>query len=273
MNATVAIETITPSIAAALLENRFEGQRTVRMGHVQRLAATIRSGGWKVTGDAITLIKGKLGNGQHRCEAIALAGIACPALVLRTIEESLFDVMDSGISRTVADALNHYEIKTPVSVSAAARFALSYERGMITKNKIGSPKDKKAGAVWNSITRQDVIDYSVHNRETLSRYCAISAKLYAGAAILSPSVAAAFMQIARLRNEKAAIDFITTVYTGDYENAARDLRERLLKNKLSNAKISTPYIFALMIKAFKAYLKSERPKAYKLGDSEEYPVL
>lgn len=273
MNASVEIETITPVMAATMLENRFEGQRAVRTGQVQRLASAIRSGNWKVTGDAITLIKGKLGNGQHRCEAIVLAGVPCKALILRTTEESLFDVMDSGISRTVADALNHYEIKNAVSISAAARLALSYDRGMITKNKIASPKDRKQGGVWNSITRQDVIDYSVHNRETLSKFCAITQKLYSGTAILSPSMAAAFLQIASLRNEKMAIEFITTIYTGDKDNAARDLRDRLLKNKLANSKMTAAYIFGLLIKGFKAYLSGTRPAYYKIGETEEFPSL
>lgn len=273
MNSTVGIETITPAIASKWLENRFEGQRNVRSGHVQRLAATIQGGGWKVTGDAVTLIRGKLGNGQHRCEAIVLAGIPCEALVLRTTDEKLFDIMDSGIGRTISDVLGQAQIGSAVVVAAAARTALAYSRGLITRKKIGTPRSKPGSKINDCITREQVVQYSIENQEKLAKFAKLTSKLYQSGAVCAPSIAAAFLQIAHKVNEKRAMEYITTIYTGDADNAAADVRNRLLKNKLSNGKMEAAYIFAILIKGFKAYMKDERPAYYKIGDAEEFPTL
>ena len=273
MNATVAIETITPAMASKWLESRFDGQRKVRDPHVHRLAKTITDGGWRLTCDAVTLIKGKLGNGQHRCEAIVLAGQPCEALVLRTTDEKLFDIMDSGISRSVADAIAQHDMGPANIIAAAARIALAYERGLITRKKIGRDKMLEGAAIRDVLTRQDVITYSVENQEKIGKFSKIAVNLYAKTAILTPTLATAFLQIAHTTNERQAILFITDIYMGESANAATDLRNRLIKNKVSQTKLESAYIFGLMIKAFKAYLANERPSFYKIGEDEEYPRL
>jgi hypothetical protein len=272
-NATVAIETITPSQASAWLKNRFEGQRNVREPHVQRLAAMIAKGDWRLTCDAVTLIKGKLGNGQHRCEAIVLSGKPCDALVLRTSDEKLFDVMDSGITRTVSDVMSQHGAAAAMTISSASRTALAYERGLITRMKIGAARNRPNSQIQDIITRQDVIDYCTEHQEKLASYAKVVAKLYAEAAILAPSLAVAFLKIAGEKNEKKALEFIKTIYTGDVRNAASDIRDRLIKNRLSNKKIASSYLFGILIKGFKAYTEDRRPELYRIGAKEEYPVL
>ncbi len=273
MNATVAIETITPAMASKWLESRFDGQRKVRDPHVHRLAKTITDGGWRLTCDAVTLIKGKLGNGQHRCEAIVLAGQPCEALVLRTTDEKLFDIMDSGISRTVADAIAQHEMGPANVIAAAARIALAYERGLISRKKIGGQKLIPGSDIPHILTRQDVITYSVENQEKIGKFSKIAVNLYAKTAILTPTLATAFLQIAHKVNERQSILFITDIYMGETANAATDLRNRLIKNKASQTKLDSAYIFGLLIKSFKAYLKDERPSYYKIAEDEDFPRL
>lgn len=273
MNATIAIETITPTQAAKWLENRFEGQRHVRTPHVQRLASMISKGDWRLTSDAVTLIKDKLGNGQHRCAAIVLAGKPCEALVLRTTDEKLFDVMDSGIARSVADVLAQHGAGFAATISSAARTAIAYERGLISHSKIGNARNKPNSPIQDIITRQDVIEYCDAHQEKLGAFAKLAHKLYGEAAILAPSLATAFLIIAAKQGEKKAMDFIKTVYTGDNKDAAFDIRERLIKNKLAKRKMLSSYIFGLLLKAFRAYLNGERPQVYKIAANEEYPIL
>jgi hypothetical protein len=273
MNATIAIETITPTQAATWLKNRFEGQRHVRAPHVQRLASMIQKGDWRLTSDAVTLIKGKLGNGQHRCEAIVLANKPCEALVLRTTDEKLFDVLDSGIARSVADVLTQHGSGFAVTIASAARTAIAFERGLINHTKIGNPRNRPNSPVQETITRQDVVSYCDTHQEKLATFAKFATKLYGEAAILAPSIATAFLQIASVKGEKKAMDFIRTVFTGDNKDAAFDVRERLIKNKMSKRKLPSAYIFGLLIKAFRAYLEGARPQVYKIAANEEYPVL
>jgi hypothetical protein len=273
MNASIAIETITPNQAAKWLEDRFEGQRHVRTAHVQRLASMIHKGEWRLTSDAVTLIKGKLGNGQHRCEAIVLANQPCDALVLRTTDEKLFDVLDSGIARSVADVLTQHGSGFAAIISSAARTAIAYNRGLITAGKIGSPRNKANSPIQDIITRADVIEFCDEHQEKLATYAKAASRWYGEAAILSPSMATAFIYIASRKGERKALDFMKTVFTGDARDAAFDVRERLIKNKMSKRKLPAAYIFGLLIKAFRAYLNDERPQVYKIMAKEEYPVL
>jgi hypothetical protein len=273
MNATIAIETVTPTQAAKWLENRFEGQRHVRQPHVQRLASMIQKGDWRLTSDALTLIKGKLGNGQHRCEAIVLAGVPCEALVLRTTDEKLFDVLDSGITRSVSDVLAQHGTSFSSTISTAARTVIAYNRGLITSMKIGGPRNRPNSPIQDTITRQDVIEYCDINQEKLIAHARLAHKLYAEAGILTPSMAVAFLQIASPKGVQKAQDFIRTVFTGDSKNAAFDVREYLIRNKLGKRKFQSAYIFGLLIKAFRAYLKDERPQRYKIQTNEDFPTI
>lgn len=273
MNATIAIETITPAQAAKYLENRFDGQRHVRAPHVQRLASMIQKGEWRLTSDAVTLIKGKLGNGQHRCEAIVLAGKPCEALVLRTTDEKLFDVLDSGIARSVSDVLAQHGSGFAVTIASAARTAIAYERGLMSATKIGRPISRPNSSIQDIITRQDIIAFCDDHQEKLAASAKLVSKWYGEAAILSPSMAVAFLHIASRKGQGKAHDFMKTVYTGDSKDAAFDVRERLIKNKFSKRKLPSAYIFGLLIKAFRAYLNNERPQVYKIMASEEYPTL
>lgn len=273
MNATVEIETVTPGMAMVWLKNKYEGQRKVRNMHVQRLVTTIRNGDWKLTCDAITIIKGKLANGQHRCEAIALAGKACQALILRTTDEKVFDVIDSGVGRTVADAMGNRLNGSAVGVAAAARIALAYDRKLISVHTIGTIKQIKNTDKFDAITRQDVISYIMDNEESLTQHSAKIASLYAKNPITSKAVATAFMHLACKKKEKEATAFIENLFNWEKPDAASDFGRKLNRDRRSASKMRSPYIMALLIKSFKAYLKNERPQQYRMGEGEEFPTL
>jgi len=276
MKATVEIEEVTPKMANEWLENRLEGQRSIRDTHVARLATDIIEGRFRLTCDALAIIKGKLGNGQHRCAAIAISGKTCKCLVLRTDDEKLFGVIDSGISRTAADALmqlNHHNAQV---VAAAARIICMYDKGLLTR--FGSSQMKKTIESETElkitvVSRGDIISYSQTHADTLMEFSKLACDLYREKSILPKSLSCAFLEIAARKNKEKAIEFISHVYRGDTTDIAYLLRERFIKNKILHSNAPQSYQFGLLIKAFKAFLSGVKLEVLKIVDGEPFPKL
>jgi hypothetical protein len=106
-DARVTLVTLTPDMARELLALNWERNRKSRPGFVKYLAEQILLGRWQLTGDAICILEnGKLGNGQHRCEAVVLANMPVQILLLRNVSIEAYKVMDNGNKCSVADNLN-----------------------------------------------------------------------------------------------------------------------------------------------------------------------
>lgn len=272
MNATVSIETITPAQAKKWLENRFEGQRKVREGHVQRMASDILEGKWHLTNDAFSLIKGKLANGQHRCEAIALAGVPCDAMVLRSNDEALFRVMDSGIARRDYDVIAQSGTEDANTLAAAARYILLYQKGLLSRNGIANHKRGRVPGLYITVTRQDVIEYVALNKTEMAIFNDEIKKLYAKAPILSKAQAIAFLMLASPNYGIAAERYITAIYKGLDEKTA-PLRDRLLRSQSSTGRMNRAYQFGILIKAFRAYIENKTYSQLRIGPEEGFPTL
>lgn len=273
MKADVAIVDVTPKMASDWLENIFDGQRTVRDTHVSRLATEILEGRWKLSCDAITLIKGKLGNGQHRCWAITMANRTCQCLVLRTDDDKLFDVIDSGIARTAADVLNGYDFQYSQVIAAASKLVLMHQKGLITRLGSTVKKTDDSGGVQTVVTRGEILEYAKDNQASLLKHAQLVCSLYSEKTILQKSYSCAFLELASKKNQAKAIDFITGVYRGGQQDASFDLRERLIKNKMSKSRLPQSYVFGLVIKSFKAYLNGERLGVLKMVEGERFPTI
>lgn len=272
MNAKVTIETITPQMARKWLDNRFEGQRKVRENHVHRMAQEIVDGKWMLTPDAFTLIRGKLANGQHRCEAIALAGRDCDALVLRTDDESLFNVMDSGITRKAYDVLAQNGIADGPVLTAAARLVILYKKGLLTPRGENGHKKLEGSKIRKQVTRQDVIDFITDHETEIAVFSETVKKLFNKNPILSKAWAIAFLILADPLYGAAAEKFITSIYKGMDEKTAY-LRDRLIKGKSGASKMNRYYTFGVIIKAFRHYLDGTTYSQIRIGDTEEFPTL
>jgi hypothetical protein len=102
---TTEILTVTPEIAAEMLEHNDDNRR-FRGTLAATYARHMRAGRWRFTGDPIQFSEtGKLLNGQHRLSAIVQSGETCQFLVVRGLPDEAQQVMDIGSKRTTADAL------------------------------------------------------------------------------------------------------------------------------------------------------------------------
>ena len=82
MNAKLSIEKITPQRAAILLENLLEDQRNQRSNYIENLASDMKMGLWRLSCDAILLVKGRLANGQHRMMAVVKSNTPQPFVIM-----------------------------------------------------------------------------------------------------------------------------------------------------------------------------------------------
>lgn len=126
----ITVETIDPKRAAAIL-TKSEGarQRALSEQRVARLAKAIENGQWKVTHQGIALDdEGVLVDGQHRLHAIVRAGIPVELTVARGVEAETFDVIDTGVARTTAAALQIAGYVNTNILASAARLVLAWGR-------------------------------------------------------------------------------------------------------------------------------------------------
>lgn len=123
------VMTVTPALATEWLA-RQGANRKVSPRVVDRYADAIRRGEWRLTGEAIKFdTNGDLADGQHRLQAVVLAGLPIETYVVYGIEPAAFDVMDTGRVRTGVDILYlHGYTSSTMLLHAAARFLIIIER-------------------------------------------------------------------------------------------------------------------------------------------------
>jgi hypothetical protein len=119
---------VTPLQAQVWLDNGGANRR-LKKRTVERYAAFMRRGEWRMTAEPIKLdAQASVRDGQHRLAAIVQSGMTVPLLVVRGVDEEAFDVMDTGKARTPADVLSIHGYHTTVGMAAVIRNLLLIER-------------------------------------------------------------------------------------------------------------------------------------------------
>jgi len=117
-----AIKEIGPKEASKLLETN-EKNRSIKKVHLEYLTRQMNENKWKEnTGESIKISKkGKLLDGQHRLQAVINSGKKLKFLVATDLEEEVFAVIDSGVSRSSGDVLHAMGVHNAFSVAALIR--------------------------------------------------------------------------------------------------------------------------------------------------------
>ncbi|MHB1403851.1 MAG: hypothetical protein ACYCWB_15770 [Thiobacillus sp.] len=208
---SVSVVDITPEIARQWLERNI-GNRPASPAHVAKLEKAIRAGKWKMTGDPIRFSKTrKLIDGQHRLQAILNSGMTVSCVVMHDLDDSIFDVLDSGKSRQKSDVL-FVDLGLPVEtckmLASSVTWILDYER-----EQFGFP---------GKADKADIMEFIQNNHLT------VAAAEYAQAlprnAPVPRSVAAMFYFYASQRNKEAAERFLERFMIG----AVTGLQDNLL---------------------------------------------
>lgn len=141
---------VDPATAARMLL-RNHANRPHRPTEFKAYKADMLAGRWRYTGEPIRFGKsGRLIDGQHRLRAIVETGVTLRLLVVSDIEDSAFDVIDTGARRTLSDVLviEGYEPWVAKTGASAANIAMPISLGLVPG----------AFSAPNHIARQYILD-------------------------------------------------------------------------------------------------------------------
>lgn len=128
-NISVAVEIITPSVAAALLKTSTGNFRRLDKTRVAKYASEMEIGRWDFNGETIKLNGSMVIDGQHRLAAIVRSKVPVKCIVVRNLDQSAGMTIDSGKGRTIADWMRFKGVKNAKSVTAIARLIMMYRYG------------------------------------------------------------------------------------------------------------------------------------------------
>lgn len=256
------IESISPEIARKYLEKNIERNRTLQENHVALLAREMSEGRWKTNGQAIIFSKdGHLIDGQHRLAAIIKSGCTIDIFVVRGVESSAFDTIDTGKKRKPSDALSILGEKNCTLLAASLIVVDRYSTGGMFRHERYSP-----GKVEELLGEHPGIRRSVE---------------LAGRSKLIPgSVLAGCHYFFTKRDQAAADRFVHDLMKGanlDDSDPVYVLRERLMKNQSLRQKLSAEFMMAITIKAWNARRANRSIKLLhftETGDNrDEFPMI
>lgn len=117
------VEEITPQQAALWLEGANTHNRPMKYDRAVALAGAITRGEWVLNGDALRFCtNGQLLDGQHRLQAIVIAGKPVQSLVVRGLPPSSFTTIDTNrVLRTPRDVVALAGVANYNIVAPAAR--------------------------------------------------------------------------------------------------------------------------------------------------------
>lgn len=256
------IKNITPKLAAQWLEaNR--NNRKLSDAHVAALSREMRSGRWKLNGDMIRRdLDGNLLDGQHRLAAVLRSGVTIRSWVMCGVPADVFDTIDVGKRRSAADTLSCLGEKDARTIAASLTLI---ERYMTGKAQTG-------------------VEYSNTEMEVLLRkYPDVRQHLVSNRVrtpLLKPSIMNCCHYLFWQKDPVMADEFIEKISKGvglEMGDPWYVLRERLMNDHMSKAKLPKAHIWALCIKAWNLAREGKRCGQLKLGMTDgkitTFPVV
>lgn len=266
------ILTITPELAAQILEVNSENQRHVTKSHMWHMAQVMEKGQWRLNGETIVFSsEGKLMDGQTRMHALIHSGTSQRFIVVRGIDPAAFPSINRGKVRSHGNIMEIAKIKNSTLSASIGNGVLNYRRAR-------SVNAGKGGSL-NSYVRPS-------SEDILSEYCK-NAQQYEFAIhlaqsckkIVAPSISgtvAALAIIEKKHTEEEVRFFWDKVNTGT-ELTKNDpillLRNRLLENNNTKAKLGQSLLTMLSIKAWNAFVSSKSLGVLRVMEGEICPEI
>ena len=257
---------ITPSIAKQFLEANIANRR-VKIPVLIQYSNDMLNGRWKEdTAETIKISKtGVVLDGQHRLMAIIKSGVSVFFTVATNLEDSVFDVIDTGSSRNSSDTFKVKGIKQDTSIPSTIAFYNLLSKSM----KQGTQKNNKStNAMLLEQYYEDEIFWQNIARQSHAWYLSF-------AKIIAPSFIGGFYAFFTKLNESKAQEFMSQLTTGiDIKNNTISLlRNKLMQDKMSLRKMPVNLKMAFMIKTWNCFIKNETNKILRYDSANEsFPV-
>lgn len=255
----VTKETITPKKAMEWLKRNVHN-RPLSNGTVDFYAKQMELGLWKLNGDCIRFNgNGDMIDGQHRLNACVRAGKPFESYVVKGLQHDAFDTIDQGRKRSMGDVFARCGYKHYNALAGTCRNIIKYEAGFTSKTPV------RPDECHEILEKYPAIHAAVEQALSFQR----------ARALMQPSLAGFLVFITTNIDEKKGKQFWDGVFGGEGLSktmATYWLRERLIQNSSSVAKLSKDTIAALSIKAWNSFRSGKPCKNLKWGQDEAFPV-
>ena len=256
---------ITPSMAKSYLENN-SNNRKLRTAYVIRYANDMKNGKWIAdTAECVKISKsGKVLDGQHRLMAIVKANVPVYMLVAFNVEDNVFDVLDTGATRSASDVFHISGVKNSNSLPSIIAYY-----NMLVENKI------EANVRISKNTNASLLEQYYDNKQYWDKITKHTYHLYNSfAKILPPSAIGGFYCYLSDLDPINAEKFMNQLCTGtDAHPVINLLRNRLMQDKVSPRKVSMAVKAALIIKTWNFYKRNQCPRILIYNTvNETFPI-
>lgn len=249
-------EVITPAKAREYYNtSQGEGKkyRPINMTYVRSYADTMKKGRWLLNGEAICFdIYGNLVNGCHRMLAVEMAGIPVEFDVVRGVPADAFTTYDNGRHRTLGQLLCMQGTKNYNLVSS---IVIANER-LVKNGKLWDNNSVVSGV--RATNDDNYLKYSL-DVDGYDKAAGFIVKLISRCRILSGSWAGGIYyyltHTGGYKTEEVE-PFFEALFSLDTSpiTAANLLRKRITDASLQGKKLKAEMLFALIAKAWNAYI-------------------
>lgn len=253
----IKVETITPEMAIELLQLNTKN-RPLNQRHVETLVTEIKEGRWQLNGESIKLNGTRLLDGQHRLTAVAMSGKPIQSLVIRGVNTDAFDTIDLNRRRNGGDVLSIAGEENATGLAATLQVIHAYRTGQFNKSyRLPATKMQEELQMFPGCRKSVTM---AHQKGSL----------------MPVSVAAGFHYLGSLVSPEIADRFLDDLVTGaglSFGDPVLLLRNRLIENRRSKARLQKRYIAALTIKTLNARLSGSEPKVLRWSATEDFPDI
>jgi hypothetical protein len=259
---------VSPEMAKNWLESFNLDNRNVNNCRVDSYVSDIINGNWKEdTGECIKFSnKNRLLDGQHRLLAVVKSGISLNLHIATNLEESVFNVLDTGKPRGGSDA---FKVAGVISYAQLSTIIQKYN---IIKN--GGCKGDKKSTLSNSELLK-VYNFRPEYWEEKSRYANRQKVKFNG--IMPATIIGCFSAVFDEKDVTKSESFFDELCSGiNVTNSTINvLRDKLIRDKVSKVqKLSKKVEIAFIIKTWNAYRLGKQFKLLKFDDSiESFPAI
>lgn len=258
-----AIVTITPDEAEKLLKLNTNNRALVEP-HLLFLQQQMESGAWKLNGEAIIVSKGRLIDGQHRLEACVRAGVPFETLLVKGVDEKVFDTIDSGLRRRASDVLHILGEKYATLLAATISFVDDFTTGALATDQ----RRRRSNADYEVL-----LDRHPGIRQAVEYYNVLRAQ---EKQLVPGSMLCGLYYLFSKKDPSLADKFIEQVAVGEnlkQSDPAFMLRDRFIQNSISKSKLPKHYLAAITIKAWNALRTGRVPGHLRWSKNEVFPEI
>jgi len=258
---------ITPAKAVELLQANVKNRKP-KDPVVLKYARDMASGKWKP--DTFELIKisksGIILDGQHRLMAVIKSNMPTSFHIVEGLEDSIFDVLDTGTMRNANDVFKINDVKYSALLPAV----------MAVYDLLNANKSLNSRKVYTRKTNADFLEEYNLNPKYWDLIAHDSHILYAQfGKILSNSIIGGFMVFFDKIDKEDCREFMNQLCTG--KNVQNDtinlLRIKLVNDKVSIHKMSQTIKQGLIIKTWNNYRKNIEVKYIRYAPSTDvFPI-